>query len=199
MTTSREQRLRERTYAKEQRSQKVQDDVAIQAEVDSRYAAIHGLPEPVKNCLRGLVSCKDSLAREVLHLREARVKDEATLKESEDELEEVKHTLQCQTTATEDCFQAFKDMEKEKDKLQEGNATLRNVIQNMTLDNQKLEDASSEMEKRDDEVVQQNNLLSKSFEDILNEQKKLLKAVDTAGSLLANASMAQSIVMMQIS
>ena len=153
MATAREQRLHQRHYAREQRRQKREEDAAIQADVASRFAAVHALPEPVKNCLRGLVSFKDNLVQTNQALRDARLKDEVTLKESEDELAEVK-----------------------KD-----NDMLKSVIQDMTRDRLSLQ--------------KQNNLLSSSYEDVLNEHKKLLLAVNTAGECLAKASMAVDIVM----
>ena len=141
------------TTEREQRLQKRKEVAATKAEVRSRFTAVRSLPEPVKNCLRSLVSFKDSLALEVKTLRDARLKDEETLKESENELAKVK-----------------------KD-----NDILKSLCQDMT---------------RDNEILQkQNDLLGSSYEDILNEHKKLLSAVNTAGSCLAEASMAVNIVM----
>ena len=224
MTTAREQRLQKRKEA------------ATKAGVhDHRMESVRALPEPVKMCLRSLVAFKDSLVCANKNLRDARLKDEVTLKESEDELVEVKHELACQKAANADLWQAFKDPELEvktlrdprieenytkgmqenediraKNKrladanlvllreqvdqdqtiklLEEGNATLKSLVENLTKG---MEEGNATLET----LEKQNKLLGSSFEDILNEQKKLLKAVDTAGNLLANASLAQSIVM----
>ena len=75
----------------------------------------------------------------------------------------------------------IKDLTDEIEKKNEDIATLKSVIQNLTRDN--------------DELDKQNQLLGSSYEDIVNEQKKLFHAVNTAGQVLAMASRAQSIVM----
>ena len=75
----------------------------------------------------------------------------------------------------------IKDLTEDVAKKDEGIAGLQSVIQNLTRDN--------------DELDKQNQLLGSSYEDIVNEQKKLFHAVNTAGQALAIAPRAQSIVM----
>ena len=75
----------------------------------------------------------------------------------------------------------IKDLTEDVAKKDEDIATLKSAIQNLTADN--------------DELDKQNQLLGSSYEDIINEQKKLLHAVNTAGQVLAIAARAQSIVM----
>ena len=75
----------------------------------------------------------------------------------------------------------IKDLTEDVAKKDEDIATLKSVIQNLTRDN--------------DELDKQNQLLGSSYEDTVNEQKKLFRAVNTAGQVLAIAPRAQSIVM----
>ena len=162
------------TTEREQRLQKRKEVAATKAEVRSRFTAVRALPGPVKNCLRSLVSFKDSLALEVKTLRDARLKDEETLKESEDEVKTLRDTR-----IKDD--ETIKLQKEAIQLLEEGHATLKSLVQNLTRDNEIL--------------LKQNNLLSSSYEDVLNEHKKLVSAVNTAGSCLAEASMAVNIVM----
>ena len=144
-----------------------------------RFTQLQTSEQMTTPVLRELLYTKNRLQHQVENLQDLSVTQAAKIQELTDEVEQYKTSL---------C-----EVQREA---RESIANLKNVIQGLTRTNQKLEDACSEMDKRNDELVKQNNLLSKSFEDILNEQKKLLKAIDTAGSVLANASMAQSIVMM---
>ena len=75
----------------------------------------------------------------------------------------------------------IKDLTEDVAKKDEGIAGLQSVIQNLTRDN--------------DELDKQNQLIGKSYEDIMNEQKQLLAAVNNAGYVLAMATRAQNIVM----
>ena len=75
----------------------------------------------------------------------------------------------------------LKESEEEIAAVKKDNDTLKSLIQDMTRDNETLQ--------------KQNDLLGSSYEDILDEHKKLLSAVNTAGSCLAEASMAVNIVM----
>ena len=75
----------------------------------------------------------------------------------------------------------IKDLTEDVAKKDEDIAGLQSVIQNLTRDN--------------DELDKQNQLIGKSYEDIMNEQKQLLGAVNNAGYVLAMATRAQNIVM----
>jgi chromosome segregation ATPase len=75
----------------------------------------------------------------------------------------------------------IKDLTDEIEKKDEDIATLKSVIQNLTRDN--------------DELDKQNQLIGKVYEDIMNEQKQLLAAVNNAGYVLAMATRAQNVVM----
>ena len=69
------------------------------------------------------------------------------------------------------------------------------TIKDLTEDVAALKSAIQNLNRDNDELDKQNQLLGSSYEDIVNEQKKLFHAVNTAGQVLASASMAQSIVM----
>ena len=165
MVTTRSLRAEKRTAAKALGGSVLTNKVRFSTLVTSEQQAT-----PV---MRELVYHKNRLQHQVVNLQDLNINQAATIKDLTAEIENYK-------TLLHNVVQ-HKQAEKDVAKKDEDIATLKSVIQNLTADNE--------------ELVKQNNLLSSSFEDILNEQKKLLHAVNTAGQVLAIAPRAQSIVM----
>ena len=159
-------------------------------------------PTPV---LRELVYHKNRLQHQVVNLQDLNINQAATIKEltvnNEEFLLEHKRLSDAnlvlldeqadqdaqlilareQIVKYKNLLQAVDPQYSETHKKDEDIATLKSVIQNLTCDN--------------DEFDKQNSLLRKMYEDAINEQKKLLLALNTAGQVLAAATRAQRIAM----